>query len=214
MQAPGADLPEAPFVGGEPATRATIRRESRQLFIRAGFSKATIGEIASACRMSPANLYRHYRNKQAIGYAVLYDEVAMRAAHLQRALDAPAASAEERFRRVVEAHVMESARAIRERPRLIELAEIFFNNEEGLKMLAPIEREYNEMFEALTRAGVESGEFPVADSAAAGRAVEVCLRYFSLPFAIERYGLATVEQDFAVAVELIFAGLRAGAAPR
>ena len=52
-------------------TRGFIVEQSMELFAHYGYSKTNIGDIAQACSMSAGNLYRYFRNKQAIGHAVV-----------------------------------------------------------------------------------------------------------------------------------------------
>ena len=59
-----------PAEDGVDAQKAAILTAAVGLFTRYGFAKTTISEIARDCGMSPANLYRYFRNKQAIGCAV------------------------------------------------------------------------------------------------------------------------------------------------
>ena len=210
LRAPGLDAPPAPFIGGDPQTRARIRSEARSLFERFGYSKTTIGEIAEACRMSPANLYRHFRNKQAIGHAVVGDFVSEQAAAVQQALDAPAPSTEARLRAATTAQIMATAQRLRETPRLIELAEMIFTTEEGRALIERMERESEQLMATLVQMGVEAGEFAQTDAPTAARAVKLCLLFFSTPFGMVRRGLDTVEEDAALALDLICAGLRCG----
>lgn len=215
IRAPGLAGPPAPHVGGEPATRGRIRAAARLLFERKGYTKTSVGEIAEACAMSPANLYRHYRNKQAIGQAVIHDFVAEQAAEVQAALDAPAATAEARLRATLTAQIFFTVRHLREAPRLVELADMIFASEDGLSLITRMEQEDHAMKAALVEAGVAAGEFTLdgafPDRDAAARAMKNCLLFFNSPFGLVRRGLATVETDVALALDLICAGLKQGA---
>lgn len=211
VRAPGIDAAPAPFVGGDPDTRRRIREQSRRLFERFGYAKTTIGEIADACEMSPANLYRHYRNKQAIGQAVVMDYVAESAALVQTALDAPADSVEARLRAALTEEIMCTVKHLREAPRLIELAEMVFASKEGRALIDEQESAHRQMMRDLVALGVASGEFRVADTEAAAAAALMCLRYFYSPFDLSRRGLDQVEENLELAFDLVCAGLRSGA---
>lgn len=70
------------------ATRYEILRHAEDLFGHYGFKKTSMADIAERAKMSPGNLYRYFRNKQAIGLAVVelffrQSEAAMEAALLQ-----------------------------------------------------------------------------------------------------------------------------------
>jgi len=51
-------------------TRDRILAEAERLFRVYGYSKTTVADIAEACRMSPANVYRFFASKSAINNAI------------------------------------------------------------------------------------------------------------------------------------------------
>lgn len=51
-------------------TRARILREAERLFRHFGYSKTTVADIADACRMSSANVYRFFASKSQINEAI------------------------------------------------------------------------------------------------------------------------------------------------
>jgi AcrR family transcriptional regulator len=51
-------------------TRKRILAEAERLFRVYGYSKTTVADIAEACRMSPANVYRFFESKSAINNAI------------------------------------------------------------------------------------------------------------------------------------------------
>lgn len=77
-----------------------LERAALRCFVRRGVDAATTKEIARAARMSEGNLYRHYRGKEAMAWAIY----ASRLAGFVRELDKVAAGAgtvRERFRELV-----------------------------------------------------------------------------------------------------------------
>src|SRR5579872_6278075 len=50
----------------EPDTRERILVVAERLFRELGYQKTTVGDIAKALRMSPANVYRFFDSKKAI----------------------------------------------------------------------------------------------------------------------------------------------------
>src|ERR1700677_105014 len=50
----------------ETDTRERILVEAERLFRELGYQKTTVGDIAKALRMSPANVYRFFDSKKAI----------------------------------------------------------------------------------------------------------------------------------------------------
>jgi AcrR family transcriptional regulator len=51
-------------------TRKRILLEAERLFRVYGYAKTTVADIAEACRMSPANVYRFFASKSAINNAI------------------------------------------------------------------------------------------------------------------------------------------------
>src|SRR6516162_119547 len=51
-------------------TRNRILTEAERLFRVYGYSKTTVADIAEACRMSPANVYRFFASKSDINNAI------------------------------------------------------------------------------------------------------------------------------------------------
>jgi AcrR family transcriptional regulator len=54
----------------QPETRDRILTEAERLFRVYGYTKTTVADIASACDMSPSNVYRFFDSKSAINEAI------------------------------------------------------------------------------------------------------------------------------------------------
>ncbi|GAC1623129.1 MAG: TetR family transcriptional regulator [Nevskia sp.] len=54
----------------QPEIRDRILTEAERLFRSIGYSKTTVADIAEACEMSPANVYRFFESKSAINEAI------------------------------------------------------------------------------------------------------------------------------------------------
>jgi AcrR family transcriptional regulator len=64
-------------MAGQPAEiRQQIATAAIQMFRQYGYGKTTVGDIAKACSMSPANIYRFYPSKDAIIEAIARDYMA------------------------------------------------------------------------------------------------------------------------------------------
>lgn len=104
----------APPAGG----RGDLLRVAIDLFALHGFAGTSMRDIASAAACSVANVYHHYRNKEALWLAVLEGSIddlpaALLAAANQVSPDGIAAPFD-RFERLVRAHVATSHRFPRE----------------------------------------------------------------------------------------------------
>ena len=54
----------------QPETRDRILAEAERVFRAYGYAKTTVADIAKACAMSPANVYRFFESKAAINEAL------------------------------------------------------------------------------------------------------------------------------------------------
>lgn len=207
----GGREPDA-AASGPSSAPLSIVAAARELFAAYGYAKTNVGDIAQAVGMSPANLYRHFRNKRAIGQAVIEAYVAEERREVAEALAAAGPSAEARLRAHVTATTMFTIRHVRKAPKLVELAEMIFSDEDGLSFVDAYLRGELDAMAGLIADGVARGEFaPIADVSAAARATHLSVRYFQAPYAITRHGLDDVEADLELSLNLTLAGLRAGA---
>ena len=190
-------------------TRTAIVRQAMESLAHYGYSKTNISDIAQACGMSAGNLYRYFRNKQAIGHAVValfFEEVDRR---IEAGLD-NSVSAETRVRFVITEAVMHTVRELRQAPKIVELSEMICETEEGLAVVGVHLHRGHERLTALIAQGAAAGEFRVRDAAKAARAVQMSTKFFHIPFAIAQHGLDQIEQDLALTLDLLCAGLRNG----
>lgn len=189
--------------------RAEIARNALTLFAENGFSKTNIVDIAKACGMSPANLYRYYRNKQAIGDGVVKLMLEEADARVTAVLAQPYDSVEERLRRFITEGVMCTVDGIRRAPKLTEIADSVFERPEGAALVEAAIDVRHQRVRGLLEEGQQRGEFGDFDANVTARAIELSTRFFLAPFAISRHGIEHVEHEVAITLDLICAGLRA-----
>lgn len=204
LSAPGSDL--TALAG--PA--ATIAGASRGLFERYGYAKTTIGDIAVACDMSAGNLYRFFKNKQAIGFAVVNDFISESAADVNEVLARPFPSVEAQLRAVMTEQILFSVRHLREAPKLIELAAMIFETDDGLELVDRLTEENRLLLQALIQKGVANGEFSTPDPSAAAQALILGTKFFTIPMGLVSLGLDNIESGLGVTLDLLCAGLRRG----
>ncbi len=180
-----------------------------ELFAHYGYNKTNIGDIANSCGMSPGNLYRYFRNKQSIGLFVVAEHFREEEGmvHCAQQLDG---DAEARVRAVITSCVMHTVGKLRESPKIVELAEMICETEEGIAMVGEHISRCHERLATIVQDGIDSGEFKVKDAAVAARAVQMGTKFFVVPFAIARHGLDQVEEDLKITLDLLCAGLRGG----
>ena len=112
------------------AVRWDILMHASELFLHFGFSKTNIGDIAERAGMSPGNLYRYFKNKQAIGLAVVEKYFAMVQAGMDTELMIPGGTAKQRIHKFMRSEVDNLVSKLAEMPRIVELADFMWESED------------------------------------------------------------------------------------
>jgi AcrR family transcriptional regulator len=160
----------------EPDTRERILVAAERLFRELGYQKTTVGDIAKALRMSPANVYRFFDSKKAIheGVArILMGEVEEAA----RAILVKPGPATPRLRELLTTiHRMNSERYVGD-SKLHEMVEIAM--EESWEVCMAHMQTLVEAIGGVIAQGVASGEFETTDvSLAAMCTCQAMIGYF------------------------------------
>jgi len=144
----------------EPDTRERILVVAERLFRELGYQKTTVGDIAKALHMSPANVYRFFDSKKAIheGVArILMGEVEVAA----QAIMAKPGPATPRLRELLATiHRMNSERFVGD-SKLHEMVEIAM--EESWEVCVAHMQTIVESIAGVVAQGVASGEFEAQD---------------------------------------------------
>ncbi|NJM35675.1 MAG: TetR/AcrR family transcriptional regulator [Rhodomicrobium sp.] len=147
-------------------TRARILAEAEQLFRHYGYGKTTMADIADACQMSPANLYRFFTSKSALMEAIC---TRMMAAAEERLfdivrMDRPAEERVQRFVAEIHRHTMEN---LLDHKKVHELVVVAMQ-EQWHAIKAHLDRVCSYL-ELIIRDGVKSGEFPAQNTSRAAK---------------------------------------------
>jgi len=186
-------------------THGEIVLHAACLFGTLGYTKTNIGEIAERVGMSPGNLYRYYRNKQAIGEEV----VRCYLAGAERAMEAAMTgetTPEARLRAMFTAGTGGLLDALRENPRMVELADMICASESGI-LSAHIAWKIG-AFKALLDEGVARGDWAISDSAAMAETVLDATRAFWMPTAVAQLDPARVPGRVQGILDALIAGWR------
>lgn len=192
------------------ATRAEIRLQAYELFAHYGFQNTNIGDIAKRCDMSPGNLYRFYRNKQAIGLAVIRDYFDLVENAMALAADAAGDDPEARIRAFIEVGIAHMAEKLERMPKIVELAEFLCEDADGQALLNEhIAWKRGRIAADLARgaaAGTLKSDAPEADAATLLNA----LKAFWMPMTLARWNEPeTIIPELRAIVDIMFRGLRA-----
>lgn len=160
------------------ATRARIADAAEALFRQIGYQKTSVADIAKACAMSPANVYRFFPSKSAINEAITLRLLDTVASELE-AMAAGPGSAGERLRA--------TARHLYRRDVELFFAEKRMHDMVGAAMtehwgvILDFIRRVLAVWEGLLREGIATGEFRDLDPAATAVSFKHCMMLWHHP---------------------------------
>jgi len=190
--------------------RHEILAQATDLFSHYGFAKTNIGDIAERCAMSPGNLYRYYRNKQAIGLAVCERYFAMEQAGIETGLMLPGGTAEDRIRSFLVTGVSYLAREVEQHSKIVELAEFMCENEEGLEILARHIAWKRTRLAREIASGIADRQLAPCDPVKTAATMLNSLKMFFMPMTLIRWrDRSTILPELNDTLDLMFSGLRA-----
>jgi AcrR family transcriptional regulator len=165
-----------PFTQTDPRERILI--ESERLFRHYGYSKTTMADIAEACRMSPANLYRFFTSKSALIEAICGKVTRDSEARLQQivAMDAPASRRLDLFIADCHRHTLDNLLDHRKVHEMVVVA----MEEQWHAVKAHLDRVCL-LMQTIIEDGIASGEFRQQDAARAARCVHSSMSFLCHP---------------------------------
>ncbi|MEO6993211.1 MAG: TetR/AcrR family transcriptional regulator [Lacunisphaera sp.] len=160
--------------------RARILGAARERFLRFGFAKTSMQEIATACDMSAANLYRFYKGKHAIGLAVALQEQETVLAMCDRAVSGAGPETAERLIAFFQTNIEVNRRNMKKAPLLFELDMIVAREEQELRRR--FLREVEKRILAILSVGVAVNAFESAAIRLQSRMIMMASAPFLLPW--------------------------------
>ena len=192
------------------ATRATIRLHATELFAHYGFQKTNIGDIAKRCEMSPGNLYRFYRNKQAIGLAVVRSYFDLVEAAMDTTLAIGPKDHAARITAFLEVGVQHLVDELERNPKIVELAEFLCSDDEGWALLGDHIDWKRARLAREIAAGVEAGAFKCDNAEATAATMLNALKAFWMPMTLAEWrDRSTIMPEMRAIVDLMLNGLKA-----
>ena len=190
------------------ATRYEILRHAEDLFGHYGFKKTSMADIAERAKMSPGNLYRYFRNKQAIGLAVVelffrQSEAAMEVALTQ--VEGP----ETKIRMLLTTGCRMIVGEMARNPKLMELVEWLTEEDDAWAALHRHIAWKRERMEEQLQAGIEAGVF--ADEPVYETAVNLmhATKAFQMPQSLAAWREPeTILPEMEGVLDLVFSGVR------
>ncbi len=174
-----------------------------------GYGKTTMAEIAADCDMSPGNIYRFFEAKIDIAEAMARKHYAAKHSGLAAIARKKEWPVEQRLRELFFENMRDSFQMFAENAKILEVAEVIhrerplFANEQ-----LALERVF---LSALLEEGAKAGVFAACDYNFTAEMIQVATMKFGLPQLFSRLTLPKLERELDGVLDLILAGLRAGA---
>jgi AcrR family transcriptional regulator len=141
-------------------TRNRILEDAERLFRVYGYSKTTVADIAQACRMSPANVYRFFTSKSAINNAICERLIAEDEDALKGIVRLPI-PASERIKRLVVELNRRSLQNFIDNKKVHEMVMVAL--EERWEAIREHIHRVRDVFATVIQDGIDSGEFRQQD---------------------------------------------------
>ena len=190
------------------ATRYEILRHAEDLFGHYGYAKTNMSDIAGRCGMSPGNLYRYYRNKGAIGLAVV--EAFFRQSEAAMSADLIGATdPETRIKLLISTGVRCLVSEMARNPKLMELVDFLMETDEAWASLQNHIQWKRARVEAELQAGIDAGIF--RDEPTYQTAVDLmhATKAFQVPASLAHWrDPSTILPELDGVLNLIFKGVR------
>ncbi len=150
------------------STRARIRTEAASLFSTQGFNGTSMAELANAVGITKSSLYHHFPSKQALLSEIIEQTVGRVTPLVQEVADMDL-PVRERLARAITLHTIE---AIRDRDAIAcFIEEGRYLSPDFMALHVGNRDRYEQVFQKIFAAGIESGEFMRQDVGIAARAI-------------------------------------------
>lgn len=191
---------------GEPV-REAILAAALERFLRYGYHKTTMAEIAADADMSAANLYRYFANKLDLASACATRAVNERLERLRLVAERPGQAAAEKLTDYALGLVDHTFDLASEESHIAELVEII--TRERVDLVTEKMAVHHALIAHVLREGDAAGQLSVADPEATARLVYSAFMLFELPLFIGVLDRAEFERRARGIVALLVQGLGA-----
>lgn len=186
--------------------RARILEVSRGRFMRYGYGKTTMAEIAKDCRMSAANLYRFFENKQDIAAGLACQCFAEDEGKLRAALARTDLNVAEKLELFVVETLRHTYEQWSKQPKINELVQMM--SSERADLMGAHRKAKQAMLIGLLTEGVAAGEFDIPAPATAADAILFAIIIFDVPFFMHLYSEDAWSAMAHNVAQLLIRGLR------
>lgn len=186
-------------------TRQHIALAAIQMFRQYGYAKTTVSDIAKACSMSPANIYRFFPSKDAIIEEIAREYMGQKEELVREIARRPVSASQRLEAFAVEILQSNLNEFVREK-RLFEIVEQCI--EKRWPIVEAHLRTVRTTVAAIIQDGVTSGEFTVENVEATAEAVFNSMCKFHHPMMLAQHLEMPLEEQARVLIRLLCRGLR------
>jgi AcrR family transcriptional regulator len=188
--------------------RSRLCDAALRLFADHGYDGFTLRALGLALECSPTTPYRYFRNKQAIGLAVVEKFFEMSETAMETGLILPTGTPESRIRMLIETGVGHLVNEMQKNPKIVELADFLCSDEEGIALLKRhIAWKRDRMVRELGR-GIEQCMFRDADPQETAATVLLATKVFWTPPALAQWrDKNTILPELREVLDMIFDGI-------
>ncbi len=186
--------------------RTHILDAAEQRFRHYGYGKTTMAEIAADVDMSAANLYRFFRNKQAIAAACARRCMGSLIERLQAVVDDPAPSAADKLERYALEMLAHTRQQCEDSPHLNELVEMVAS--EHRELVHENNHRLGNQIMNILEYGQARGEFVFDDPETTADAILTALVKFRVPIFMGLYPRERFEVMARNVIRLLVKGLQ------
>lgn len=192
-----------------PSTPNDIREQilaaAFERFVRFGYNKTTMAEIAGDCDMSAANIYRFFDNKIDIGAQLASQCLSSLVGQQSDIVANKQKPASERLRELVFATLQYTHDQWLDTPLINELVTALCGDR--IDIVEAHKQEERRVIIELLDDGNASGEFRVDDTQDTAGALQTAMTQFSMPLLMPAYSREVFEEKAAALVRLLLNGL-------
>lgn len=173
-------------------TREQILDAARERFKQFGYNKTTMAEIAGDCRMSAANLYRFFENKQDIGAALACHCLSEDETRLRDVLKRPGLSARQRLESFITETLRYTYEQWEKQPRIGELVQDVISTRADL--VNQHQQAKSAVLVELLKDGNATGEFDVPEPEHTARTILMAILVLDVPFFLSMFSREEFER--------------------
>jgi AcrR family transcriptional regulator len=201
----GKDHMSIPRAANATSSKVAILDAAEELFSESGYRETTVVDIASLAGMSPANLYRHFANKEDIAAGCCYRHIERKNQLMREVLEKKRMSAAARLEELIIALLRYTHEETYDKPKRNEIIEVVISSRPEVvhDMLSGIHAVIAEILSQ----GNAQGEFEVENVAVAAETVFAAIVAFYTPLFMHLYPLPEFERRARAMAALLVRGL-------